>query len=357
MRQRLSTSNHTRFPFTYTAAPNGESGFFTYAVPYNKENVARFRFAIYLSLTALLMAVPSLTFAATTGFFGPIIPESGTCFCDGGPLDWGCVLQVIQNLVRLAVSLGVIFCVFWIAFAGFSLIASRGNPESISTAKARIVSSIVGIAVILCSWLIVDFVMKAVYNPDATFSGGNIGPWNEILTGNGNDYCIRVTTPISITTGQLTSVVPSTGTTNPSTGSSGVGVAKGLCADSNTACSPAVMKAEGLNDAQANAMSCIAVTESGGNPNIGGSGTGAQGLFQITGTNWANPAYHSSPCTTSSSRDNAACNRQAAVLMFKKTGYQPWTGKCNVSSGCGNVSYGQYWNPNAVACVAKYDPQ
>lgn len=335
-----------------------------HTVPYNKENVARFRFVIYLSLTALLMAAPNMTFAAS--FFGPIIPQSGSCFCNGGPLDWGCVLQVIQNLMNLAVSLGVFACVMWLAFGGFSLIASRGNPEAISTAKARAFNSIVGIAVILCSWLIVDFVMKTLYNPDVSFNGisgsTKFGPWNSILAGTGNDYCIRETTPITISSGIITGLLPSSGSTGASTGSPGsdtgqVGVAKELCAPSNTACSPAVMKSEGLNDAQANAMSCIAVTESSGNPNIGGSGTGAQGLFQITGTNWANPKYHASPCSTSTSRNNAACNRQAAVLMLKSVGYQPWTGKCNVSSGCGKVSYGQYWNPNAVACVAKYDPQ
>lgn len=118
------------------------------------------------------------------------------------------------------------------------------------------------------------------------------------------------------------------------------------------------MKAEGLTDAQANAMSCIAVTESSGGANKGNSGTGAVGLFQITGQNWSNPANHKPPCSVSSSRLDNTCNRQAAVLMFKNGGnsYQPWTGKCTSQKGCGYVSYGQYWNPNAVACVQKYDP-
>jgi hypothetical protein len=91
------------------------------------------------------------------------------------------------------------------------------------------------------------------------------------------------------------------------------------------------------------------VTESGGNPSIGYSKTGACGLFQITTRpgNWSNPAYHSGTCSTSSPCGNAYCNRQTAIIMFRKQGYQPWTGK--------NPN-GTYWNPNAVACVAKYDP-
>jgi len=300
-----------------------------------------------LASSLLALALPKVVFGATG--LVQIIPTSGVCNCDTAP-DWGCVLQVLQNVITDAVFLGVILCVIWIAVGGFSLMASAGNPESISQSKIRIMNALVGIVVILCSWLVIDFVMKAIYNPEATFSGVNIGPWNDILKSSGNDYCIKQTTPQAITSGALdiaTSVTPGT--------SSSVGVAKGLCADGNTSCSPSVMKSEGLNDAQANAMSCIAVTESGGGSNKGASGTGALGLFQITGQNWAISKYHKSPCSTASSRLDDACNRQAAVLMFKYSGYQPWTGMCKQQK-CGNVSYGQYWNPNAVACVQKYDP-
>jgi hypothetical protein len=301
-----------------------------------------------LASSLLALALPKIAFGA--GGLVQIIPTSGVCNCDTAP-DWGCVLQVLQNVITDAVFLGVILCVIWIAYGGFSLMLSAGNPESISQSKIRIMNALVGIAVILCSWLVIDFVMKAVYDPESAFDGQNFGPWNSILAPSGDDYCIKQTTPQAITAGTIgiiTGVTPGT--------SAGVGAAKGLCADSNTACSPAVMKSEGLSDAQANAMSCIAVTESGGNPHIGGSGTGAEGLFQITATNWRNAAYHSGSCSVNSSRDDATCNRQAAVLMFKHVGYQPWTGMCKSSGGCGNVSYGQYWNPNAVACVAKYDP-
>lgn len=309
--------------------------------------MARFRLTlrfVFIPLIALLASLPGT--AAAAGFFGPIIPQG---LCAGKPFDWGSVLQVLQNLINVAVSLGVILMVLWIAYAGFMLMVSGGSAEARSQGKARIVNALVGLLVILTAWLLVDFVMKTIYDDKNV----QFGPWNKILAGNGNDYCIRETTPKPITLGSvltnITTVQP--GTSLPS----GVGVAQGLCSDSNTSCSPAVMKSEGLNDAQANAMSCIAVTESGGGSNKGNSGTGAQGLFQITLTNWNNPTFHRSPCSSSTSRLNDACNRQAAVLMFRSQGYQPWTGRCN-QSRCGNVTYGQYWNPNAVACVNKYDP-
>jgi hypothetical protein len=305
-------------------------------------------------LSFLLFSVPYTVFGA--GLFPTIVPQEGSaCYCNGLAPSWGCVLEVLQNVINVAVSLGIVFCVFWIAYAGFSMMVSGGVAEARSLGKTRLLNAVVGICVILASWLVVDFVMKAVYDPTAAFDASVIGPWNSILASVKDDKCIVVTTPTGLTGGwtDILGGVPD-GTSNPGGGGGGggdIGVAKGICADSNTSCSVEVMKKEGLSEAQAKAMSCIAVTESSGNPGIGYSPTGACGLFQITTRpgNWSIAKYHKSPCSSSTSCHNAACNRQTAVLMFKDSGYQPWTGK--------DPKTGKHWNPNAVACVAKYDPR
>lgn len=318
------------------------------------------RRGIFVLLIAFLVTVPCVTFAAD--FFGPIVPA--ICHCDNQTVqgatsgvttvtsapDYGCVLQVIENLIKFAVTFGVILCIIWIAYAGFSLMVSGGSPEARSQGKTRLVNALVGIIVLLSAWLIVNFVMGILYN-------GSFGDWNGILAGSGSDTCIQAHTPVAITAGSvasnITAVAPGTATP-PENGQ--LGVTHGLCADTNTACSVSVLAAEGLNQAQAEAMSCIAVTESSGGANEGNSGTGAQGLFQITATNWNISAYHTGACSSATSRLNNTCNRQTAVLMFQRQGYQPWTGICNNVNGCGYVSYGQAWNPNARACVQKYDP-
>lgn len=277
-------SDHTRFALTYTAVNDGESPDLHSAVPYNKGNVARYRTALYFALATLLLAAPSMTFAASAGFFGPVIPQSGSCFCNGGPLDWGCMLQVIQNLVRLTVSLGVILCVVWIAFAGFSLIVSRGNPEALSTAKTRILNSLIGIVVILCSWLVVDFVMQALYNPDAAFSGQNIGPWNDILAGSGSDYCIQTTIPGNITLGQLTTGTPSNGSTDATGASFVTGTGTGSC-NPQTVAAAAAAGGYQLSAAQANALACIAKPESTCGTNTTGART-QSGAYTSAGGPW-----------------------------------------------------------------------
>lgn len=300
---------------------------------------------------------PLTVFAQENSLFGPIIPQEGPCACKaqpnpaGGPAidtapSWGCVLDVGQNLINIGIALAVVFVVLVIAYAGFMLMTSGANPGRRTQARTLVGNAVFGLFVILVAFLAVDFVMKAVYNPTATFSGEQrLGPWNGILASREDGMCLAVTEPVPITTGIVGIVFgPPTGT-----GVVPVGEAKAPCAANNPACSVATIQTYGLTNRQAQAMSCIAMTESGGNPQVGYSKTGACGTFQITTRpgNWSNPRYHQSPCSTSSSCNNASCNLQTAMLMFRHQGYQPWTGK--------NPN-GTHWNPNAVACVARYDP-
>lgn len=312
----------------------------------------QFRIVVTLALVLFFSTTPAYATSKFPLFSGdPLVPA----VCDGGPLGVGGILTFIQNVMNAGISVGIIIFIFIIVYAGFMFILTPTNPEGHSQAKKMLSNAVIGFIIILAAWLIVDFVMKILYN-----DGENgFGPWNEILSSTGSQ-CIERQDPTAI--GGLGPIAGATvnngiqGIPGGAGGSSNVGVAKGLCSDRNTSCSPAVMKTFGLSDAQANAMSCIAVTESAGGANKGNSGTGAQGLFQITGTNWNISKYHTGRCSSQTSRLDDYCNAQTAVLMQKYNGYQPWTGKCMSSGGCGNVSYGQYWNPNAVACVNKYDP-
>lgn len=162
------------------------------------------------AFTVLLL--PSVVSAQTTGFFGPgnpIIPEE--CQCERQPTpsgegsittapDFGCVLQVVQNVINFAITLAVIVMVLYLAYAGFRLMVSRGNPGMYEDAKTRILNAIIGLVVILCAWALVDFVMKAVADE------GKLGPWHSIISTNGANRCIVANEPESIIDGSLTLV-------------------------------------------------------------------------------------------------------------------------------------------------------
>lgn len=304
----------------------------------------RFPFGRYAAVVfAAGMAL--LPHAASAALFtGPIIPQSGSCVCAGSAPDWGCVLQVLQNVINFAVFLGVILCVVWIAYGGFSMMVSGGSVEARSMAKTRLLNAVVGIVVILCSWIIVDFVMKTIYEPNSVFDGQVFGPWNSILAPEEDSYCIIPTTPQAITSGTVGILLG-----NPTGGTSSaypVGQAGALCPEGNPGCSVQSLVNRGLSQNQAQALSCIAMTESSGNANAINTSSRACGIFQITNqtskSNWQNPANHGSGCSVNTPCTNASCNAQTAVIMFQKSGYTPWT--CR---GCNN---------KAAACVAKYDP-
>lgn len=179
-----------------------------------------------LVLTMLAFA-PMPTHASNATFFGPIVPAE--CHCDsqtiqggGGTVnsapDYGCVLQVVENVINFGVTLSTIIFTIYLVITGFSFITSAGSSEARSRAKTRFMNVFVGLLVLLCAWLIVDFVMKTIYNQ------GKFGPWNGILAGNsaGTDRCIVPNKPKAITLGSvvsgITTVQPGTAPGVPGTG-------------------------------------------------------------------------------------------------------------------------------------------
>ena len=143
-------------------------------------------------LFSLSFALPA--YAADATFFGPIFPEE--CHCDTGDVPtapaWGCVLQTIQNTINLAISLSVILAVLYIVFTGFMFVTTAGSPRAVEAAKTRLMNVVVGMLVLLSAWLIVDFIMKALYKPETEVNNAAIGPWNAILAGDNNDMCLEV---------------------------------------------------------------------------------------------------------------------------------------------------------------------
>ncbi len=312
---------------------------------------SRIGFFIALLLVSIV-ALPAVTSAAGIPYFGPIIPKplSGN-LTDVCPAGWGMLMTVINNIISLLLTIAIVFVApIMIAWSGFLFVVNPVDPSGIAKAKGILLHTVVGIVIALAGWLIVNAVMVALYNKDAKGLGGV--EWSDIIKSSGAE-CLPQKGALP---GDKLSPSTDGGVGAPGVGTGPqVGTAKGPCDSGNTACSPSIIKQDAqslgmnLTDAQANAMSCIAMTESGGNPRTPDSNTGACGTFQITNRpgNWSNPAFHRSPCSTSSSCNDAQCNLQTALIMVGQRGYQPWTGK---------KPDGTYWNANAVACVQKYDP-
>jgi hypothetical protein len=175
---------------------------------------------VALAIPLFILALPAPTHAA---FYGPIVPAE--CKCDNQTVegtgakittapDYGCVLQVIQNVINVMVTLATILMVFYIVIAGFQFMLSGTGGEALSKAKTRVTNVAIGILVVLVAWLLVDFVMKTIYDEGSSTTTVKFGPWNSILASNGNDRCIVARTPEGLTTGfiEITSTAPGGGT-------------------------------------------------------------------------------------------------------------------------------------------------
>lgn len=259
-------------------------------------------------LLLVLLVTPLLASAQSNlPLFDPdwqLVPDAheidSSCL-SGAPLGFGGVLQLIQNGMNAAVSFGIVICVIIIAFAGMLWILTPTNPENHSQAKKVLTNAVIGFLIILSAWLVVDFVMKLLYNGDNT----NFGPWNEILTG--GDVCIIAQNePPPIFDGNITAIP------GRSTGSSaGGGVCPAPPANQNNHCSISTLQ-RGCFGNRATEASRICMLESGGgvNPAIksgsdrlnGGSGPAySVGLWQVNltvhrvdGLNC--PAAFTTPC-------------------------------------------------------------
>ncbi len=168
------------------------------------------RSLLSLAFCAVLLAVaPTHAQAANATFLGPIVPEECTCEDQivqgtGEPIDtapdYGCVLQVVQNVINFGITLSTILFTIYLVITGLSFITSGDSSEARSKAKTRFTNVFIGLAVLLLAWLIVDYVMKTIYDENSIF-----GPWNAILApqADGSDRCIVAKEPNAVFTGTV----------------------------------------------------------------------------------------------------------------------------------------------------------
>jgi len=342
------------------------------------------RFALGIVFTFALFtsaAVPA--YAANLPLLDPnfsIVPTE----CRACPCDYGGVLQLIQNLMNAAVSIGVIAFVLVAAYAGASFMLNPTSPEARNQAKSMLLNVVIGMVIVLGAWLFVDFIMKTLYNPNSTSQGVTFGPWNKILVSDDPSLCIQHHDQ-GVIGGLLGGIA--TGFI----GGNGGGGAYPLNVINTGAgnCSPTAISTAAatggyrLSAQQANTLSCIAVPESscGRNTNIpkttSGQQTSARGMFQITlGANDQCHSLNFPVCTQAAQRAgwtgsgslqcsnafsggrpkpgmealaNACtaaaldlnCNATAAAcLLQKNTNYSDWTADSRANA--------------QAACVAKY---
>ena len=326
---------------------SGESRAALRAARYDSD--MRSRAPYLLVLAAGLFVLPAFAHAGGIPFFGPIIPDAwNNC-----PLSFAAIIDVLNNIISFILTLAIVFVApLTIGYAGFTLVVSQGAPAAKTKARSMILNTVVGIAIALAAWMIVDAVMAVFYDSSAVGA-----TWQSLIVNSGGlDVCLKQS-------GSLTALDQATSTPGTVTGLSPAGsyTGSGSCVIPPTGpCAPSNLTAFGGAASQA-AQICQA--ESTGNPGLA-SGvdklpTGEPvsfGLFQINLT--ANPVgglacpsafsgvyKQSTPnvtitnqnlydqCVTAAKDPNKNIDEAVKIYQAAGNSWKPWGThtKCNLS--------------------------
>lgn len=78
-------------------------------------------------------------------------------------INWGTNLQtVIANIINIAMMAAGLVAVIYLVIGGFRYVTSGGNAEQIEGAKATILNAIIGLIVIFISFLLVNYILRAL---------------------------------------------------------------------------------------------------------------------------------------------------------------------------------------------------
>jgi hypothetical protein len=275
-------------------------------------------------------------------FKDPTVSDSGTIAsgfvpCSGTSCDFCDGMVMANTIIKWLFGMAFILFMVLAVKAGIKLVI-EGNPAALKAAKESFQNAFIGLIIFLCAWLIVDTLLRELLKGDAGSVEG-WGPWTQVK-------CAEQVAP-GVSEGYFKGDLPYVPGQPMSSysGSTYKGGPLPLC--TNSYCSVAALQNAGFTAQQAKVMSCIALTESSGNPlnppyntipKNKDSNSTACGLFSIVKSTWDGVSTGS--CKSFSQCTNAACNTQNALKLVKQSGFQSWTCK-----GC---------NSSAEACIAQY---
>ncbi len=288
---------------------------------------------LFLAISSL--ALPHFTHAGGIPYFGPIVPENINQ-CAAG---WSALIVVINNIISFLITIAIVFVApIMIAYAGFLYVVNPLDPGGINKAKGILTNTILGIVVALSAWMIVDAVM-AVLTPNGQPFMQN---WASLVTWSGDPCLISAGALQTLNQASPNSGALVTGVTASGNGAYVNGSSAALC--NTSACTPAFLQSVGFNSTQANVMSCIALTENGGNAT--GCNGNACGTFQImltvnnlVGPDCGGTLYCPSLCKGNNgaavqtaacqpcvqAANNPKCNAETAQYLVSRSGYADWT--------------------------------
>lgn len=120
--------------------------------------------AIVLAIFGFVLVTPQLTAA------------QGLVACTGTNCNFCSLAQTVDNVISFLIALMVIIAVILLAYAGLRIATSAGDTSRVKEGKQLFFNVVIGLVIILASWMIVDTLLKAL-------TGSDMGVWNPVDCG------------------------------------------------------------------------------------------------------------------------------------------------------------------------------
>ena len=123
-----------------------------------------------LGQTVLAGTVLAATLMAPFSAFATALPGSNNCSsligvrCDSTSSPVTLIIQVLNIMLGVAFMIAVLFLVI----GGFRYIFSAGNEETAEKGRKTVINALIGIAIIILSFVIVQIVNKTVANSQSS---------------------------------------------------------------------------------------------------------------------------------------------------------------------------------------------
>jgi hypothetical protein len=78
------------------------------------------------------------------------------------------IYTLAAELIKVMLQLGFIVAVIFVIIGGYMYITAAGNEEQAGKGRKTIVYALIGVAVTIMSYVVVNVVINAIYNPSAS---------------------------------------------------------------------------------------------------------------------------------------------------------------------------------------------
>ncbi len=127
----------------------------------------------YISIITILFLIITVnqSFAQENTLINSISTQSHEFRQEVG-LEYKPLEESIIDIINIALGLVGLFFLVMIIISGYQWMTSGGNEETITKAKKRLINSVIGVTIILCAYIIANWIMISIQEP------ADAGWWN-----------------------------------------------------------------------------------------------------------------------------------------------------------------------------------